>query len=348
VGGDLKGTLSQKLVLSSESVSSAPITESPGPAAKAKKSSEMTGSTRIWAVGGGKGGTGKSFVAANLGLLLAEKALSINLVDADLGTPNLHTFLGIQDPVPNLGDFLYRRDLTLNQVAIATPESSLRLVSGPTRTLFGNNLKYFQKRKLLNHIRRLDGAITLVDIGAGTDFNDLDFFLMSDVGIVVATPDPASVENAYHFLRSAAYRTLEATARKLGIEVLLDRIVKARHSGPISIPELLEELSKLDKGSAQVLAGALQLRENFLIMNQTHNHSPESVGPSICNVSRKVLGIPLRFLGAIPWDETSRLSLKRFNPHVRSFPGSKAAQALRRITDHLVSSQVQTDNGNQI
>jgi flagellar biosynthesis protein FlhG len=338
--------LSQKLLVSPEAVSFASITESPGQAVKAKKPSEKIGSTRIWAVGGGKGGTGKSFVAANLGLLLAEKALKINLVDADLGAPNLHTFLGIQDPAPNLGDFLHRRDLTLNQVAIATPESSLRLVPGPTRTLFGNNLKYFQKRKLLNHIRRLDGAITLVDIGAGTDFNDLDFFLVSDLGIVVATPDPASVENAYHFLRSAAYRTLEASVRKLGIEALLDRMMKARHSGPISIPELLQELSKLDKGSAQVLAGALQLRENFLIMNQTHKSSPESVGPSICDVSRKVLGIPLRFLGAIPWDETSRLSLKGFTPHVRSFPGSKASHALRQITDHLVSSQVPADNGN--
>ena len=136
---------------------------SPG---SALRTADSRRAARVWAIAGGKGGTGKSFVAANLGMVLAGKALTTNLIDADLGAPNLHTFLGIKDPDPNLGDFFYRKGSTLTELLLSTQLPSLRLISGPTRTLFANNLKYFQKQKFLNHIRRLEGNLTIVDIGA--------------------------------------------------------------------------------------------------------------------------------------------------------------------------------------
>lgn len=303
------------------------------------RSSRSTGAARIWTVGGGKGGTGKSLIAANLGVLLAEKALNTNLIDADLGAPNLHTFLGIENPRPNLGDFLYQKGVRLSQFALPTFEPNLRLVPGPHRTLFADNLQYFRKRKLQNHIRRLEGTITLVDIGAGTTFNTLDFFLLSDLGIVVVTPDPASIENAYHFLRSAAYRTLEAVGRKLGIEEVLSKIIGARHRGPISIPQLLEEVSRFDSGAGNILTGALHQRRNVLILNKTGDGSAASIGLSICDVARKVLGIPLRYLGAVPWDEQIASSLRQLNSHVRLFPESRSAKALWSIADSLVEDE---------
>jgi len=330
----------RKSVLNPESASFASVSQAPS-TREPVGWAETRQFARIWAIGGGKGGTGKSFIAANLGVLLAEKALSTNLVDADLGAPNLHTFLGIRAPVPNLGDFLHRKGVRLDQVVISTPESSLRLVAGPTKALFGNNLKYFQKQKLLNHIRRLKGTITLVDIGAGTAYNNLDFFLLSDVGIVVVTPDPASVENTYHFLKSVAYRTLEAGIRKLGIEALLERVIQARYGGPDSVPEFLEELSRVDRGSAQILAGALEQRENFLILNKVRSNSSDFLGPSICNVATKVLGISLQFLGTVPWDDRADESLRQLTPHVRLSPNSKTVQALRSIAHNLVESQIQ-------
>ena len=297
------------------------------------------GSARIWAIGGGKGGTGKTFIAANLGVVLAQKALNTNLVDVDLGAPNLHTFLGVRNPAPNLGDFLHLKGSNLSHFALETPEPSLRLISGPTKTLFADNLRFFQKRKLLNHIRRLDGTITLVDIGAGSAYNNVDFFLMSDVRMIVMTPDPASVENAYLFLRAAALRTLEASVRKLGIEGMLDKVIESRHSGPSSIPGLLDRLASLDRGCAQILMGALEQRNTYLILNKVRDNSAHSVGRSICDVARKCLGIPLRFLGAVPWDEDARRSMLRFTPHAKTFPRSTTAQALRSMAETLLDVQ---------
>lgn len=76
---------------------------------------------RIWAIGGGKGGTGKSFVAASLGLHLASLDREVVLVDADFGAPNLHTLLGVKASHPDLGDFLTNAVPSLEEAAVETP-----------------------------------------------------------------------------------------------------------------------------------------------------------------------------------------------------------------------------------
>ena len=62
----------------------------------------------IWAVGGGKGGTGKTLLTANMGIELARSDRKVLLIDADLGGANLHTCLGISNAKITLGDFLLK------------------------------------------------------------------------------------------------------------------------------------------------------------------------------------------------------------------------------------------------
>jgi flagellar biosynthesis protein FlhG len=59
----------------------------------------------IWAIGGGKGGTGKSLISANLGVALSKMGKQVLLVDADLGCANLHTLFGVE-PEMTLSDFV--------------------------------------------------------------------------------------------------------------------------------------------------------------------------------------------------------------------------------------------------
>src|SRR5260221_11170830 len=71
---------------------------------------------RVIAVGGGKGGIGKTLVTANLGIALAQRGCKVVLVDADLGGANLHTCLGISQPAVTLSDYLTERARKLPQV----------------------------------------------------------------------------------------------------------------------------------------------------------------------------------------------------------------------------------------
>src|SRR3989442_4902140 len=84
---------------------------------------------QVWAVGGGKGGTGKSLVAASLGIHLAQMGRRVILVDGDLGAPNLHTILGMDPPPLALSDFIKRRIESIATVLLQTGTERLSLIS---------------------------------------------------------------------------------------------------------------------------------------------------------------------------------------------------------------------------
>jgi len=143
---------------------------------------------QIWSVGGGKGGIGKSLITASLGWQLARMGQRVVLVDADLGGANLHTCLGLPTPERTLTDFIQRRVDTIEEALAETGAPGLRLLSGAGDLLTAANIKHMQKVRILKKLRSLDVDVVLIDIGAGTSFNSLDFFLLSDVAILAAAP----------------------------------------------------------------------------------------------------------------------------------------------------------------
>ena len=78
---------------------------------------------KMWSIGGGKGGTGKSFITLSLGMRLAKMGKRVTIIDADLGGANMHILLGIRAPDHTLNDFLERRVETLQQICIETSSS---------------------------------------------------------------------------------------------------------------------------------------------------------------------------------------------------------------------------------
>src|SRR5437762_4963422 len=99
------------------------LTPAPNPA-------EEPRARHIIAVGGGKGGVGKSLLAANLGIYLAQLGKKVVLLDADLGGANLHTFVGVERPAVTLGDFLNQSVGRLRECVVETAIKDLGLVSG--------------------------------------------------------------------------------------------------------------------------------------------------------------------------------------------------------------------------
>ncbi|MBN1114515.1 MAG: P-loop NTPase, partial [Oligoflexia bacterium] len=119
-------------------------------------SNPNTAKREIWAVGGGKGGVGKSLIAANLGIMLARRMKKVVLVDLDLGGANLHTCLGVELPRTTLSDFIDRRVETLQDLVIETSIKGLGLISGAQDSLGIANLKHSQKQRFINKLLELD------------------------------------------------------------------------------------------------------------------------------------------------------------------------------------------------
>jgi flagellar biosynthesis protein FlhG len=134
----------------------------------------------IWSIGGGKGGSGKSFIAANIGICLSKLGSQVVLIDADLGGANLHTFLGISPTTVSISDFIQKRVSHLREALIPTTIPNLQLLTGAQDLLNAADAKNAQKRKLLRSIQRLEADYILVDLGAGNALSVLDFFLENE------------------------------------------------------------------------------------------------------------------------------------------------------------------------
>ena len=178
---------------------------------------------RVWAVGGGKGGVGKSAITTSLALSLARRGKRCILVDADLGGANLHTFVGMINPERTLSD-LFRKDVSgLQDILLPTKFENLWLISGAKALLDMANPAHVQKMKVIRQIFSLNADHIFIDLGAGSAFNVIDFFLAAQEGLMVIMPTPTSVENAYHFLKAVYYRKLKRVVKSLKAEQLVDK-----------------------------------------------------------------------------------------------------------------------------
>src|SRR3954465_777041 len=105
----------------------------------------------IIAIGSGKGGVGKSLLAANVGIYLAQLGKRVVLLDADLGGANLHTFVGVERPHVTLGDFFDKRVARIEDCVVDTAVKGLGLVSGEGDPLGAANPRPATKTRLTKH-----------------------------------------------------------------------------------------------------------------------------------------------------------------------------------------------------
>ncbi len=300
--------------------------------------SRKTRARRIIAVGGGKGGIGKSLISANLGIALANRGATVVLVDADLGGANLHTCLGLPQPATSLSDFIERRVERLDEVVVPTPIDRLQLVSGALDTLDAANPKHSQKTKLLRHLKSLDVDWVVLDLGAGTTFNVLDFFLVADVGIVVLLPEPTSIENAYRFIKSAFFRRLQGTSPDDGFAEMVGAALAPRDGAPSRTPwDVVAELRTRSIEAASRLEQALTGFRPWLLVNQARARGDFDVGPTVASAWKKFFGLDLGYLGAVGHDDAVWQAVRARRSLLSASPDSPAATALLRVAENLIA-----------
>ena len=188
---------------------------------------------RILSVGGGKGGVGKSLVAASLGIEFARRGCRVVLVDCDLGGANLHTSLGIDPPRRTLSEFVNHSVERIEEVLVPTGIANLSLVSGALDHLDAASPNHGQKLRLIRHLQSMDADFAILDLAAGTQKNTLDFFLLADHKVVILAPEHSAIENAHRFVKAAFWRRLRAAASIFGVAHLLDECLDGgRFRGP--------------------------------------------------------------------------------------------------------------------
>jgi flagellar biosynthesis protein FlhG len=292
---------------------------------------------QVWAVGGGKGGVGKSLIAANLAISLARTGARVCAIDLDLGCANLHTCLGVDIPPVTLSDFFSKREPDISKVLVPTPVRNLSLISGAQDAIGVANLKHTQKSKLLQKMHELDVDYLVFDLGAGTAYNTLDFFLSSDVGILVLLPEPTSIENTYRFVKSAYYRKLKLADSLFEIRPMLDMAMDQKNPLGIRSPaDLLREATKYSPEMGLKLREEIMRFRPKLIINQARTQTDIDIGFSIKSVCKKYFGIDMEYVGYLDYDSAVWQSVRRKRPLVLEFPNSKLVSNFERIVHHLL------------
>ena len=200
---------------------------------------------RIVAVAGGKGGVGKSTIAANLALAMGRAGHRVVLVDADLGAANLHTMLGVIRPACSLADFFDNRISSLEEARVVVALPTVSLIPGTSRP-GAANLSAVDKARLIKGIAKLDTDVVILDVGAGTSFNVVDLVAVADIKLFVVTPQLPSLHNAYALMKACVHRVVRKLAADDLGEAMIDSAL-GQESKSRTIPQLLAVLRPMDE-----------------------------------------------------------------------------------------------------
>lgn len=294
----------------------------------------------IWGVGGGKGGVGKTVITANIAICLAQKGKRCVAIDADLGGANLHTVMGMPSPDLTLTDFIRRKVSSLSEILAPTPFPNLHLISGSRALLEMANPQHAQKEKLIRQISSLDVDFVLLDLGSGSAFNTLDFFLSADEGILIVLPEPTSVENAYHFIKAAFYRKLKKATKRSGVAEAIDKAMEEKIARGIQSPRMLiSNVFKINPEAGQALREEADDFRPNIIVNQTRKFDDMNLGRDIAHACRDYFGINIRYLGHVEEDNALREAVRLRKAVLEAFPYSPFSRSIRSLVQNLLEAR---------
>ena len=173
---------------------------------------------RVYTVTSGKGGVGKTNIVLNLSMALTDVGKRVLIVDADLGLGNLDVLLGIQH-THTLGDVLAQR-CKLKEALLEGPKGVKILpaesgVEELTRLTTGQKIQIFS----LFHSLYAEADTILIDTASGISSNVLFFSSFADQILLVATPEPTSITDAY-----ATMKVLSRTPGDHDFQLLINRV----------------------------------------------------------------------------------------------------------------------------
>jgi flagellar biosynthesis protein FlhG len=175
--------------------------------------------TRIITVASGKGGVGKTNISTNLALAYAKIGKKVILMDADLGLANVNVILGI---IPKFNLYhLIRKQKTMQEIIMDT-NYGIQIVAGASGFAKIANLSEEERQNFIEELSGLANAdVIIIDTSAGVSNNVLSFVAAADEAIIVTTPEPTAITDAYGIIKIIA---TEIDNLGLSLKLVVNRV----------------------------------------------------------------------------------------------------------------------------
>lgn len=282
-------------------------------------------SPRIFVVSGGKGGLGKTVLAANLGVYLASVGRRALLVDADPQGANAHTLVGVPGS-------LARR----SRDPIETPVPGLRLLHTGADEGLSALRRTKSTRSLFDELKTFPAIdYAVVDLGTATSRAAIAAMLRADTPILVTLPEPTALESTYRVIARAFLSGLLANVPRP------DRLViaaRARQLGGSPPPlDLWRSLEDDGHPLADRVRAAMEAFRPALVLAQTRLRADLDLGDAVRSTVRRRLGVTLEYLGHIEYDDTVWSCVRARKLLLVESPGTKAAKNIEKIARRLLA-----------
>jgi flagellar biosynthesis protein FlhG len=185
--------------------------------------------TRIITVTSGKGGVGKTNVSVNLALAYARTGRKVVVMDADLGLANVNVMLNM---IPKFNLYhVIRKQKTMKEIMVET-EYGISIVAGASGFSKIANLDESERQYFIEELGTLSFAdIVIIDTSAGVSSNVLDFVAAADDSIIITTPEPTAITDAYGIIKIIA---TEINSLNMGLKLVVNRVKNAAEAAKIA------------------------------------------------------------------------------------------------------------------
>jgi flagellar biosynthesis protein FlhG len=239
----------------------------------------------VIAITSGKGGVGKSNISVNLAIHLAAAGKKVVLLDADLGLANADVLCNVSLP-SNLAHVIARKK-DLAEVLIEAP-GGFRLIGGASGLARMADLSDYDRQRLVNALGELEQQcdVILIDTGAGISPNVLSFTRCADHVLVVTTPEPTAITDAYAVVKVLSKdATSERRVSLLVNQVRTPNEAKVVHARIAQVAKQFLGVSVLDGG---------HVLSDPAVPNAVRARLPFSLGSPRCPAAQCVAQLAMR------------------------------------------------------